>query len=101
MWIVSGGSGNWRTASTATMGRPVRCHSCKGQPHRQKFSISKREVTPMHKRRAQISITRRRLVTAGRTGLLGLAGIAFVAAARTGTAPLTGEATQQNGKNGK
>jgi hypothetical protein len=55
----------------------------------------------MHKRRAQISITRRRLVTVGRTGLLGLAGVAFVGAAHTGTIPLIGEANQPKGKNGK
>ena len=55
----------------------------------------------MHRSKAQISMTRRRLLIAGRVGLLGLSGTAFVAAARSSTSPLVSEATQKKGKNRK
>lgn len=46
-------------------------------------------------------VTRRRLLIAGRTGLLGLSGIAFAAAARTLSNTSTSEAKRQRGKNKK
>src|SRR4051794_11684990 len=49
----------------------------------------------MAERRAQSRMTRRRLMAAVRSALVGLCGVTFVAAARTSTQPLTGEATQR------
>jgi hypothetical protein len=48
-----------------------------------------------------MSVSRRRLLVAGRTGLLGLAGVTFVAAGRAATDSLSSDAKPRGGKKQK